>query len=103
MTRGWSDFLCHVSSSWPLTLVLLWFQLLLCLLAFVVPSLQAALISLFPRLSLEIRYVFVLVVYIIPRFMSPVIYGFRDEQFRRYWTRYLACWRRTRSSSGRCC
>ncbi|GAA6230619.1 olfactory receptor 52A1-like [Lates japonicus] len=66
-------------------------QLLLCMLAFVVPSLQAALISLFPRLSLEIRYIFFLLVYIIPRFLSPVIYGFRDEQFRKYWTRYLAC------------
>lgn len=68
------------------------FQLLLCMLAFVVPSLQAALISLFPRLSLEIRYIFFLVVYIIPRFLSPVIYGFRDEHFRKYWARYLACW-----------
>uniref|UniRef100_A0A3B4WQG2 Olfactory receptor 4K15-like n=1 Tax=Seriola lalandi dorsalis TaxID=1841481 RepID=A0A3B4WQG2_SERLL len=67
------------------------FQLLLCMLAFVVPSLQAALISLFPRLSLEIRYIFFLLVYIIPRFLSPVIYGFRDELFRKYWTRYLAC------------
>ncbi|XP_072309061.1 odorant receptor 131-2-like [Eucyclogobius newberryi] len=66
-------------------------QLLLCMLAFVVPSLQAALISLFPQLSLEIRYIFFLVVYIIPRFLSPVIYGFRDEQFRKYWIRYLCC------------
>lgn len=66
------------------------FQLLLCMLAFVVPSLQAALISLFPRLSLEIRYVFFLLVYIIPRFLSPVIYGFRDELFRKYWIRYLS-------------
>lgn len=61
------------------------------MLAFVVPSLQAALISLFPRLSLEIRYIFFLLVYIIPRFLSPVIYGFRDKQFRKYWIRYLAC------------
>ncbi|XP_068449887.1 odorant receptor 131-2-like [Clinocottus analis] len=66
-------------------------QLLLCMLTFVVPSLQAALISLFPRFSLEIRYVFFLLVYIIPRFMSPVIYGFRDELFRKYWIRSLAC------------
>ncbi|XP_041837610.1 odorant receptor 131-2-like [Melanotaenia boesemani] len=66
-------------------------QLLLCMLAFVVPSLQAALISLFPQLSLEIRYIFFLLVYIIPRFMSPVIYGFRDELFRKYWIRYLSC------------
>ncbi|XP_034725358.1 odorant receptor 131-2-like [Etheostoma cragini] len=73
------------------TVLLHGLQLLLCLLAFVVPSLQAALISLFPSFSLEIRYIFFLVVYIIPRFMSPVIYGFRDEQFRKYWTRYLAC------------
>ncbi|XP_056156892.1 odorant receptor 131-2-like [Lampris incognitus] len=66
-------------------------QLLLCMLAFVVPSLQAALIYLFPLLSLEIRYIFFLLVYIIPRFLSPVVYGFRDEKFRKYWTRYLAC------------
>lgn len=61
------------------------------MLAFVVPSLQAALISLFPRLGLEIRYIFFLLVYIIPRFLSPVIYGFRDEKFRKYWTRHLVC------------
>ncbi|XP_058487091.1 odorant receptor 131-2-like [Solea solea] len=66
-------------------------QLLLCMLAFVVPSLQAALISLFPHLSLEIRYIFFLLVYIIPRFLSPIIYGFRDELFRKYWTRDLVC------------
>lgn len=70
-------------------------QLLLCMLAFVVPSLQAALISLFPRLSLEIRYIFFLLVYIIPRFLSPVIYGFRDEHFRKYWTRCLICGNRS--------
>ncbi|XP_066520091.1 odorant receptor 131-2-like [Hoplias malabaricus] len=58
-------------------------QLLLCLLAFVVPSMQAPLIQLFPQNSLEIRYVNFLLVYIIPRFLSPVIYGFRDENFRR--------------------
>ncbi|XP_068171965.1 odorant receptor 131-2-like [Antennarius striatus] len=76
------------------TVVLHGVQLLLCLLAFVVPSLQAALISRFPLLGLEIRYVFFLGVYIIPRFMSPVIYGFRDEQFRKYWTRSLGGGRR---------
>ncbi|XP_077479618.1 odorant receptor 131-2-like [Stigmatopora argus] len=79
------------------TVMLHGLQLLLCMLAFVVPSLQAALISLFPRLSLEIRYIFFLLVYIIPRFLSPVIYGFRDKLFRRYWTRYLACRKRVRA------
>uniref|UniRef100_A0A3Q3JCN7 G-protein coupled receptors family 1 profile domain-containing protein n=1 Tax=Monopterus albus TaxID=43700 RepID=A0A3Q3JCN7_MONAL len=66
-------------------------QLLLCMLTFVVPSLQAALISLFPHLSMEIRYIFFLLVYIIPRFLSPMIYGFRDEQFRKFWARDLSC------------
>ncbi|KAA0712768.1 hypothetical protein E1301_Tti004925 [Triplophysa tibetana] len=64
-------------------------QLLLCLLAFVVPSMQAQLIQLFPMYSLEIRYVNFLLVYIIPRFLSPMIYGFRDEKFRTYWLRYF--------------
>ncbi|XP_051986283.1 odorant receptor 131-2-like [Xyrauchen texanus] len=64
-------------------------QLLLCLLAFVVPSIQAPLIQLFPMYGLEIRYVNFLLVYIIPRFLSPMIYGFRDERFRKYWLRYF--------------
>ncbi|XP_029548550.1 odorant receptor 131-2-like [Salmo trutta] len=66
-------------------------QLLLCMLAFVVPSLQAALIALFPQFVLEIRYIFFLLVYIIPRFLSPMIYGFRDKKFRKYWAMYLTC------------
>ncbi|XP_028854730.1 odorant receptor 131-2-like [Denticeps clupeoides] len=64
-------------------------QLLLCMLAFVVPSMQAPLIHLFPWYALEIRYVNFLLVYIIPRFLSPMIYGFRDEKFRRYWLQYM--------------
>ncbi|XP_023810443.1 uncharacterized protein LOC101174983 [Oryzias latipes] len=70
------------------------FQLMLCMLAFVVPSLQAALISLFPLLILEIRYIFFLLVYIIPRFLSPVIYGCRDQLFRKYWIQNVSCRRR---------
>ncbi|MFT7801324.1 olfactory receptor 51L1-like [Arapaima gigas] len=64
-------------------------QLLLCMLAFVVPSMQAPLIQLFPYYSLEIRYINFLLVYIIPRFLSPMIYGFRDEKFRKYWIRMI--------------
>lgn len=64
-------------------------QLLLCMLAFVVPSMQTPLIHLFPQYGLEIRYINFLLVYIIPRFMSPMIYGVRDEKFRIYWIRYL--------------
>ncbi|XP_060724573.1 odorant receptor 131-2-like [Tachysurus vachellii] len=64
-------------------------QLLLCMLAFVVPSMQAPLIQLFPQYGLEIRYINFLLVYIIPRFLSPIIYGVRDEKFRKYWIRYL--------------
>ncbi|XP_058635560.1 odorant receptor 131-2-like [Onychostoma macrolepis] len=64
-------------------------QLLLCMLAFVVPSMQAPLIQLFPMYGLEIRYVNFLLVYIIPRFLSPMIYGFRDEKFRKYWLKYF--------------
>ncbi|XP_026860806.2 odorant receptor 131-2-like [Electrophorus electricus] len=65
-------------------------QLLLCMQAFVMPSMQALIIQCFPQYSLEIRYVNFLLVYIIPRFLSPMIYGFRDEKFRRYWLRDVA-------------
>ncbi|KAJ8412135.1 hypothetical protein AAFF_G00144020 [Aldrovandia affinis] len=64
------------------TVLLHGIQLLLCMLAFVVPSMQAPLIQQFPKFGLEIRYVNFLLVYIIPRFLSPMIYGFRDENFR---------------------
>ncbi|XP_066558956.1 odorant receptor 131-2-like [Amia ocellicauda] len=66
-------------------------QLLLCMLNFVMPSMQAFLLMLFPGKILEIRYVNFLLVYIIPRFLSPMIYGFRDEKFRKYWSRLLMC------------
>lgn len=67
-------------------------QLLLCMLAFVVPSMQVPLIQLFPKYGLEIRYINFLLVYIIPRFLSPMIYGVRDKKFRKYWIRYLLYW-----------
>ncbi|XP_035243318.1 odorant receptor 131-2-like [Anguilla anguilla] len=73
------------------TILLHGIQLLLCLLAFVVPSMQAPLIALFPQFGVEIRYVNFLLVYIIPRFLSPMIYGFRDEKFRKHWARQIAC------------
>ncbi|XP_048880089.1 odorant receptor 131-2-like isoform X2 [Brienomyrus brachyistius] len=71
------------------TVLLHGLQLMLCMLAFVVPSMQALLIQYFPKYSLEIRYVNFLLVYIIPRFLSPMIYGFRDEKFRKYWVSYI--------------
>uniref|UniRef100_W5NMR5 Olfactory receptor 4K15-like n=2 Tax=Lepisosteus oculatus TaxID=7918 RepID=W5NMR5_LEPOC len=73
------------------TVLLHGLQLLLCMLTFVMPSMQAFLLLLFPGKILEIRYVNFLLVYIIPRFLSPMIYGFRDERFRKYWSRCFTC------------
>uniref|UniRef100_A0A8B9H9Z3 Odorant receptor, family H, subfamily 134, member 1 n=1 Tax=Astyanax mexicanus TaxID=7994 RepID=A0A8B9H9Z3_ASTMX len=64
-------------------------QLLMCMLSYIYPSVEVFLNIRFPGHSLEIRYANYLIVYILPRFLSPIIYGVRDEKFRKYLKRYF--------------
>lgn len=73
------------------TILLHGFQLLLCMLIYVRPMFEQGLILILPNEFLAIRFACYVIVQILPRFVSPVVYGLRDQTFRRYVRRYLLC------------
>lgn len=73
------------------TIILHGIQLLMCLLTFVGPFLDKLLTQMFPMLFLEIRFLNYVVIHIMPRFVSPIVYGMRDQTFCKYLKRYLLC------------
>ncbi|KAF3855739.1 hypothetical protein F7725_016462 [Dissostichus mawsoni] len=73
------------------TILLHGFQLLLCMLTYVRPMFKNALVFLLPRRHADIRFALYVFVQIIPRFVSPIVYGLRDQNFRKYMRRYLLC------------
>lgn len=64
-------------------------QLAMCMLSYVSPSVEVVLHLIFPGRILEIRFANYLIVYILPRFLSPIIYGVRDRKFRKYLRRHF--------------
>lgn len=64
-------------------------QLAMCMLSYISPSVEMVLQLIFPGRILEIRYANYLIVYMLPRFLSPIIYGLRDKKFRRYLMMHL--------------
>uniref|UniRef100_A0A3B3TKS2 Odorant receptor, family 90, subfamily A, member 1 n=1 Tax=Poecilia latipinna TaxID=48699 RepID=A0A3B3TKS2_9TELE len=66
------------------TILLHGVQLAMCLLSYISPSVEIVLHIIFPGRSLEIRFANYLIVYILPRFLSPIIYGARDKKFKKY-------------------
>lgn len=73
------------------TVLLHGFQLLLCMLTYVFHLLLSGLTYLFPKWVLAIRFTISIFVQVLPRLISPVIYGLRDKTFRKYLKRYLFC------------
>ncbi|XP_058848137.1 odorant receptor 131-2-like [Acipenser ruthenus] len=73
------------------TILLHGVQLLICMLTYVRLVLEVALVGAFPKHVLEIRYAYYLVIYILPRFLSPVVYGVRDDKIRKYLKGYFVC------------
>ncbi|XP_061689559.1 odorant receptor 131-2-like [Syngnathoides biaculeatus] len=68
-------------------------QLAMCLLSYVSPGVELLLLLLFPARTREIRYVGYLLVNVLPRFLSPAVYGLRDDKFRRYFDQMQrSCW-----------
>lgn len=63
-------------------------QLAMCMLSYISPSVEIILHLIFPGRILEIRFANYLIVYILPRFLSPIIYGVRDKKFRKYLEMY---------------
>ncbi|XP_063765919.1 odorant receptor 131-2-like [Eleginops maclovinus] len=73
------------------TILLHGFQLLLCMLAYVSPQLRDSLLQWFPQNSPDILFAYYIVVQVLPRAISPIIYGIRDKTFRVYLKKQL-CW-----------
>ncbi|XP_028666333.2 odorant receptor 131-2-like [Erpetoichthys calabaricus] len=73
------------------TILLHAFQLLMCLLIYVVQPIQSALFNTLPDSIPHIRYFVFVTVYMLPRFLSPIMYGVRDAAFRRYLKKYPVC------------
>uniref|UniRef100_A0A3B3V3U1 G-protein coupled receptors family 1 profile domain-containing protein n=1 Tax=Poecilia latipinna TaxID=48699 RepID=A0A3B3V3U1_9TELE len=70
------------------TVLLHGFQLLLCMLSYIHSISIQGLSILFPKDTLAIRYVISLLIQVMPRLISPMVYGIRDKMFRQYLIRY---------------
>ncbi|KAJ7998776.1 hypothetical protein DPEC_G00208390 [Dallia pectoralis] len=66
-------------------------QLLLCMLSYISPSVEKNIQIVFPGYTVEIRFANYVIVYIFPRYLSPLIYGVRDKTFRKYLRNYFLC------------
>uniref|UniRef100_A0A665U839 G-protein coupled receptors family 1 profile domain-containing protein n=1 Tax=Echeneis naucrates TaxID=173247 RepID=A0A665U839_ECHNA len=73
------------------TILLHGFQLLLCMLTYIAPLLKKALLFWFPKYNVHIIFVCYVIVQILPRFISPMVYGLRDNTFRQHLRKYLLC------------
>ncbi|XP_042350319.1 odorant receptor 131-2-like [Plectropomus leopardus] len=73
------------------TILLHGFQLLLCMLTYVRPMFAQGLLYFFPKEYRAIRFACYIMIQILPRFVSPIVYGLRDLTFRRHTRRHLLC------------
>ncbi|XP_066520107.1 odorant receptor 131-2-like [Hoplias malabaricus] len=73
------------------TILLHGLQLLLCMLAYVTPFVNYFLLALFPKYLGIILFSTYLLSNILPRLLSPLIYGVRDQKMFKYVKRYLTC------------
>ncbi|KAJ0069013.1 hypothetical protein NL108_015902, partial [Boleophthalmus pectinirostris] len=73
------------------TILLQSFQLVLSMLIYVKREIGDGLICLFPESVMAIRFGVALLVNILPRLITPLVYGIRDKTFRKYLKRYLLC------------
>ncbi|XP_078028383.1 odorant receptor 131-2-like [Epinephelus lanceolatus] len=71
------------------TIILHGFQLLLCMMTYVAPQLLTVLRGWFPKNYNDYLFTYYIIVQVLPRSISPIIYGIRDKTFRNYLKRYL--------------
>uniref|UniRef100_A0A3B4ANS6 G-protein coupled receptors family 1 profile domain-containing protein n=1 Tax=Periophthalmus magnuspinnatus TaxID=409849 RepID=A0A3B4ANS6_9GOBI len=81
----------HQSKKARNTILLHGFQLLLCMLSYVDHFLLRALMIWFLKYIIHIAYVVFVVVMILPRLISPILYGLRDKVFREHFSKYMVC------------
>ncbi|KAM9361375.1 odorant receptor 131-2-like [Symphorus nematophorus] len=73
------------------TILLHGFQLLLCMASYATPQLKDALLKWFPRNYSDSLFACYIVVQVLPRSISPIIYGLLDSTFRKHLKRHLLC------------
>ncbi|XP_034023546.1 odorant receptor 131-2-like [Thalassophryne amazonica] len=73
------------------TILLHGVQLVLCMGSYIMPTLGHAIRQWFPKHYSDSIFAGYIVVQILPRTISPFIYGIRDNTFRRYLRKYLLC------------
>ncbi|XP_076869796.1 odorant receptor 131-2-like [Brachyhypopomus gauderio] len=73
------------------TILLHVLQLMLCIFTYIGPLLESLLISHFPVFAMELRFMTYIFVHVLPRLISPVVYGLRDQMFRTYLKKQLVC------------
>ncbi|XP_038551952.1 odorant receptor 131-2-like [Micropterus salmoides] len=73
------------------TILLHGFQVLLCMATYAEPLLKYGLQQWFPKNYPDSLFACYIIIQILPRSISPIIYGIRDKTFRRYLKRYLLC------------
>ncbi|XP_073323691.1 odorant receptor 131-2-like [Pagrus major] len=73
------------------TIILHGFQLLLCMASYATPRFKDVLQQWFPKNQTDTLFAWYIIVQILPRSISPIIYGIRDTTFRRYLKRNLFC------------
>ncbi|XP_036388559.1 odorant receptor 131-2-like [Megalops cyprinoides] len=66
-------------------------QLLLCMLAYISPTVDMTLMLYYPQYRAHLLFLTYLISYVMPRVLSPLIYGVRDEKFCRYMKDYWLC------------
>ncbi|XP_030634948.1 odorant receptor 131-2-like [Chanos chanos] len=66
-------------------------QLLFSMLSYIAPFIDMYLVPLFPKSRSNILFTTFLLTHILPRLLSPLIYGIRDQQFVKYIKRYFSC------------
>ncbi|XP_034023431.1 odorant receptor 131-2-like [Thalassophryne amazonica] len=74
------------------TIILHSIQLLLCMLTYIYPFLGKAYLFSIPRNDfVQLHFAVYIIVQILPRLISPILYGLRDRTFRQYLKQYLQC------------
>ncbi|KAL2090654.1 hypothetical protein ACEWY4_012917 [Coilia grayii] len=66
-------------------------QLLLCMLSYITPYIEMALVPFFPVHRSTIMFLCYLITMILPRLLSPLIYSIRDQKFAKCMSQYYSC------------
>ncbi|KAI5619486.1 odorant receptor, family H, subfamily 137, member 3, partial [Silurus asotus] len=71
------------------TILLHGIQLLLCMLSYITPLMTYFFLELFPKYRSTFMFTFFIISNVIPRLLSPLIYGVRDKKMFKYVSKFL--------------